>query len=294
MAIDPEIKAQLQAEAAQALNQEDGTATVQETPEEVTDSEPVHADVTADEEVTETTETQPETTDDTPTKDQEDDLDEDIDIVDESEKPKSNRARERIRQLNQKWREAEIKNAVLEEKLRLQGGTPAQKAASDEKLLQQGYTPEQIAEGKKFLESLGYLSADEVKAMKERFNALERDKLLQADQQELQQALAKTKIGFTEKQVMDQVAKWANHPDPKIQARASMDYAAIISLMSKKTAPAKPNAPAKKIAPAVPKGGGETVKTVAPKSKDLVWDPGDRIGSRQRFVQAMHESVSDE
>lgn len=301
MAIDPEIKAQLQADAEAAL--EDPAPqpeTKQDTPPAKKDAPAtVDSDVTEDEapEVEEEEdplddeETDPDSDEEDP--DTEDDLDDEEDP--DEEPAKGNRSQTRIKELIKERNEARSENQRLMKQM-LEAKTPAQQKEVTKQLEDKGWTPEQIAEGKRFMKEMG-LDVEGIAAMQGKMKTLEEQRLMDEDRAELRTALSKTKSTFTEKEVMTQVQKWANHSNPKVQARASLDYPAILRLMKKTVAPATP-APVekKKGAPKIPKGGSDTP---APQKKEekkpFEWDPSDKRGSLARLAQDAEDALlSDE
>jgi hypothetical protein len=298
MPIDPEIAAQLASDAEQSLSDDgaDGTATViEETPPEADDdSAAADAGETADE-----SETEEEVEEDAVSEEDsedEDDSDEDDDDTDEDDseegKPKD-RAQKRIKQLLAQKKQTEEENALLKDLLKSKDGTKAEKKETDEALLEKGYTKEQLQEGKKFLESLGYLPPEKVSELQKTIEKIENNRLVAEDRSELREALQKSKSTLTEEAVLKQVRSWAKHENPKVQARASLDYPAVIRLMAQnKKVVTEPAPTKKKAAPAIPAGGGGPIQ-VEEKNDDFVWDSGDSIGSTERFLELAAKSLED-
>lgn len=233
--------------------------------------------------------------------DDEDDLDDDaddddLDTENKEEKPKS-RAQVRIKTLLSERNASRRENAVLKAQLAAKDGTKDDKADVDKKLKEQGYKPEEIAAGKKFLDSLGYLPPEDVKAMRQQLKELTDNRLIEEDRAELREAVKKSKGITTEKEVMQYVKKWAKSSNPKIAARASLDYPAIIKLVAGKKATQKAVDETikakKKGAPKIPAAGGGKV-SAEKKSGHLEWDSGDRMGSIERLQAKAVAALGDE
>lgn len=208
---------------------------------------------------------------------EEDDLDE------EEEKPLT-RSEKRIKQLI-KEKEA------LKEQLATKTDAPSEKVV-EKKLLDKGYTKEQIEEGQRFIESLpGYVSPEKVAEMQKTLQRFTDNDLMQQDSSDLSAALVKTKSALAPEDVMKYVQKWGKSKDPRIAARASLDYPAIIKLISGKKM-SDPVVVKKKIAPKVPSGGGGAI-TKSDDKADEGWNPGDRSGSMERLLEKAHASLDE-
>jgi len=286
-----DIRAELAAKAEEALAAEDDIAIVEK--EKADEAEAKKESDAADEGDTsdDSEDAEDDLDDDEDSDDDDEDDEDDLDDLDEEEEEKKpNRSQKRIKELvsDKNIRDTEI--AELKAQIAAaKDSTKSDKDKTDEKLLKDGYSPEQIAEGKKFIKSLG-LDIEGVSKMQNSVKSIQETEFLAKDRADLLAVMKKTKTDLTEKEIMARVDKWSKSDNPRIQARASLDYKAIIKLISAGSKTVK-KVEKKKGAPEVPKGGGGNVKTS--EADETLWNPGDRAGSMDRLLAKVDASFDE-